>query len=502
MPFADSRVDIFISYSQRDRALAGELARFLTDRGYSVWWDYELVGGTRFRKEIMNKLVAARVCFVIWTGYSVESDWVVEEAEEAKHANKLIAVRAASLEFRSIPLGFRGIHTDVVTDRERIIKSLERMGLPPKNRPGGSHPSASIAGFDHEAIAKAQQFERWEAIKDSRDPDDYTAFLRAFPAGMHAGQARTALSKLANEAWRRVGGSQDIAALEEFVELFPDDVRAAEARRTIEAAQQRKEEANSWARVKDSGDIASVEGHLQRYPGGSTAAAARDLLIVLQRERHAAEHWRAIEESTDPEAFSQFLEDHPQSSFAQAARRRRDTLLQAREETEWKEVMDERHPAAVLRFLKRFPNGRHARDAVRLLSDMARMRDEEAWQEIKDSREPILFEAFLAGAALPNGPRAAEARARLEGQHSRAGEARGRLEGYHPHAFPQANHGNLSSKTEGDRRPLVFAMAGSLFGLLMIGWAGPTTFIGLIGCVLLIGGAVVAVQQLAAHARD
>ena len=34
--------DIFISYSQKDRALAKSLADALKACGYDVWWDYEV----------------------------------------------------------------------------------------------------------------------------------------------------------------------------------------------------------------------------------------------------------------------------------------------------------------------------------------------------------------------------------------------------------------------------------------------------------------------------
>src|SRR5258708_1939457 len=112
--------DVFISYSQKDRELAKSLADFLVECGYDLWWDYELVGGTKFRIEIKRKLESAKAAIVIWTANSVESDWVVEEAEEAKHTRKLIATRVADLDYRAIPLGFRGVHTELVTEPERI----------------------------------------------------------------------------------------------------------------------------------------------------------------------------------------------------------------------------------------------------------------------------------------------------------------------------------------------------------------------------------------------
>ncbi len=47
--------DVFISYSKKDRDVARGLADFLESCGYNVWWDYELVGGEKFRSRIKDE---------------------------------------------------------------------------------------------------------------------------------------------------------------------------------------------------------------------------------------------------------------------------------------------------------------------------------------------------------------------------------------------------------------------------------------------------------------
>jgi hypothetical protein len=118
--------DVFISYSQKDRDVAQGLADFLDDCGYDVWWDYELIGGVQFRNKIKEELTKAKSAIVIWTPNSVESDWVIEEADEAKQGHKLIATRVDGFDYRAIPLGFRSLQTDVVTAPERILRAIER----------------------------------------------------------------------------------------------------------------------------------------------------------------------------------------------------------------------------------------------------------------------------------------------------------------------------------------------------------------------------------------
>ena len=51
--------DIFISYASQDQARIRPLVAALEGAGYSVWWDHDLVGGSRFSKEIEAELVAA-----------------------------------------------------------------------------------------------------------------------------------------------------------------------------------------------------------------------------------------------------------------------------------------------------------------------------------------------------------------------------------------------------------------------------------------------------------
>ncbi len=53
-------LDIFVSYSKRDRSCAQELAAILEDSGYTVWRDAELLAGTAFRKTVYEAEQSAR----------------------------------------------------------------------------------------------------------------------------------------------------------------------------------------------------------------------------------------------------------------------------------------------------------------------------------------------------------------------------------------------------------------------------------------------------------
>ena len=132
--------DIFISYARPDRLIATRLAKDLRDKGYSVWWDSELLGIDDFRDVTLQKLRMAKACVVIWSPHSVKSRFVRDEADFALHYGKLIATRVSELPNIDIPFGFRGQHTDLVTERQKIYDAYEKL-----NNGRSSQPADFVA---------------------------------------------------------------------------------------------------------------------------------------------------------------------------------------------------------------------------------------------------------------------------------------------------------------------------------------------------------------------
>ena len=126
--------DIFISYSKDEPEPTIALARDLERKGYSTWWDSDLLPGERYQERIATELDKAKAVIVIWTPKSVASRWVMAEAEWAAEQNKLITVRTADLSPDRIPLPFNTLHTDIVTDREKINDALFRSHIFPFRR--------------------------------------------------------------------------------------------------------------------------------------------------------------------------------------------------------------------------------------------------------------------------------------------------------------------------------------------------------------------------------
>ena len=98
--------DIFLSYAREDYDRAARLVDTLQNRGWSVFWDQRIPVGRTWRDTIGEELASATRVIVLWTTNSIDSDWVIQEADEAKRLKKLVP---AIFDHVQPPLGFRGL---------------------------------------------------------------------------------------------------------------------------------------------------------------------------------------------------------------------------------------------------------------------------------------------------------------------------------------------------------------------------------------------------------
>jgi len=118
---------IFISYARQDRDLVSVLAKLLEGEGWRVWWDREnLPAGQRFHRVIDDAIKDACLVLVCWSEAGIDSDWVIDEANEAKNQGKLMPLL---LEDVTPPYGFRSYHYVDLSqwDRKQVHESFRRL---------------------------------------------------------------------------------------------------------------------------------------------------------------------------------------------------------------------------------------------------------------------------------------------------------------------------------------------------------------------------------------
>ena len=125
--------DIFISYSREDREWVAKLADAIQAEGYTVWWDWDLLVGKRYRETIETELQVCKATVVVWSQHSIRSDFVRDEAEEGQQRNILVPILKESVR---PPAGFRQLQTaDFSTwtggtthaEYQRMIKGLSHL---------------------------------------------------------------------------------------------------------------------------------------------------------------------------------------------------------------------------------------------------------------------------------------------------------------------------------------------------------------------------------------
>ena len=99
---------VFLSYSRDDRKRALPLIKAIEEAGFKVWWDGLLGGGERYSATTQEALERARAVVVLWSGISINSHWVHDEATRGRDRGVLVPV---SIDGTKPPLGFGQFQT-------------------------------------------------------------------------------------------------------------------------------------------------------------------------------------------------------------------------------------------------------------------------------------------------------------------------------------------------------------------------------------------------------
>jgi TIR domain len=116
--------DLFLSYAHQDTRRAKTLAKLLEDAGLTVWWDRRMVAGDKIHDVVDEEIEKAKAVIVLWSRFSVKSDWVLGEAQTAQESAKLVPIKIAACK---LPVNYRGIHTPAVYKGKSELDELARM---------------------------------------------------------------------------------------------------------------------------------------------------------------------------------------------------------------------------------------------------------------------------------------------------------------------------------------------------------------------------------------
>lgn len=179
--------DVFISYKREEREAARRLAAALQKRGFSVWWDAELLPGEQYRAVTLEILQSCHAAIVIWSPKSVQSSWVLDEAQRALDRGVLVPVHLEKIS--AYPLGFGQLHTHDLTSWDGgadhtavqpLFAAVQRLagapGVEPQHTPSQAEIETEVAF--------------WRGVHDSRDAADFEAYLKRYPEGLFAELAR------------------------------------------------------------------------------------------------------------------------------------------------------------------------------------------------------------------------------------------------------------------------------------------------------------------------
>jgi hypothetical protein len=101
--------EVFISYSQKDRAIVAPIATRLVELGIDAWYDREISAGQSFGAIIRARLREAKAIIVCWSTEAIESQWVDSEADFAREMGTYVPIFVTPC---ALMPPFNRIHTD------------------------------------------------------------------------------------------------------------------------------------------------------------------------------------------------------------------------------------------------------------------------------------------------------------------------------------------------------------------------------------------------------
>lgn len=306
--------DIFISYKREDQEQSGRvipIVKALEAEGFDVFYDVEIPPGATWEEVLQSKINAAKVVIVLWSEASIQSDWVKEEAEIAKNANKLIPV---FLEQVSPPFGFSRIEGANLTgwtgdfsnpEWKNLLRALHArisqpegqrrpdirsvpipVEAPPLRKSGGGLGRFLMAGAGLAILLAAVLFGH-TMLQDQNNRSSVTGPDRAENARSDSDLAALEKEK---QAFSEAMDANTVESYRGFLAAYPTSQYGKDARDRMNALIQkaRLESSAAYDEARRANTVEAYRAFIARFPNSEQADSAQTLLDRLL-EQLAAE---------------------------------------------------------------------------------------------------------------------------------------------------------------------------------------------------------------------
>jgi formylglycine-generating enzyme required for sulfatase activity len=118
------------------------------------------------------------------------------------------------------------------------------------------------------------ELEAWNKIKNSTNPADFQAFLKTYPSGAFATQARAKISNITDAEWTRLKTSKNPNDYKTYLAANPNGRFTEEARTRMNMLVQSMV---AFEQIRDSKDVEDFKAYVAKYPEGAFVEEARGM---------------------------------------------------------------------------------------------------------------------------------------------------------------------------------------------------------------------------------
>ena len=184
-------IDVFVSYASEDRNIVALLVGALEREGFTVWWDRHIRTGRTYDREIEHAIESSGCVLVVWSRYSIESEWVRTEAAEGLERGCLVPVK---IQDTRPPLAFRRVQCIELTDADGLPdrKQLASLVTAVSDVLTGKSANRDVTpreGDRREISYLAARIAGFSALGQRADPED----LETLREGLSTGLSRLAV---------------------------------------------------------------------------------------------------------------------------------------------------------------------------------------------------------------------------------------------------------------------------------------------------------------------